>query len=158
MTTSLILYHCSALPLSVSVVFTSGRGEWKHRYQGAFAGVFRLLEHLGCLSDHKNVLTCGVWNPKAHRRVHRSTNSSTSTVPRGLSNLRATAHSAPLHGASATRCDFSSSMYFIEPRNLNAKRRTNTRITRLTSPQMRQHHTVLRLYFRLWPSSVTSTT
>ena len=38
----------------------------------------------------------GVWNPKCH-----PTNS-TSTVARGLSNLRATAHSATLHGASAT--------------------------------------------------------
>ena len=39
----------------------------------------------------------GVWNSKCHP------NNSTSTVARGWSNLGATAHSATLHGASATR-------------------------------------------------------
>ena len=38
----------------------------------------------------------GVWNPKTRRGV--SPNNSTNTVARGLSNLRATAYSATLHG------------------------------------------------------------
>ena len=38
-------------------------------------------------------------------------NNSTSTAARGLSNLRATAHSAPLHGASATARPFSPPAY-----------------------------------------------